>query len=268
MPTVLLTGANRGIGHELARQYCAAGWQVLAVGRTGETTAALQSLLKSFEGMLDLTTVDLAQSDSISELEKWVGKRPIDLLINNAALNGTEQNMMRPFGRLEFFHWSELFAVNTIAPIRLAQSFAGNLQAGTAPKLINISSTISIRVFPNEASLRPDAVPAAAPDKHLPPAGYAYRATKAALNFLSRQLALDLAPRGIVVGLVCPGQVRTGQGGPFAPLAVEESARFVRRVIDGFSARTSGNFYAHTGELLVKYDGPPLEQFWREPQAL
>ncbi|MBS38861.1 MAG: short-chain dehydrogenase [Thiotrichales bacterium] len=218
MSTVLITGANRGIGFELARQYAADGWRVHAASRSPETCSSVAGDVVTHE-------LDVTRTDQISSVAAELTGESLDVLINNAGiyLDGTET-----LGGLDIDAWDRYVRVNTLAPLLVSRAF-GPLLAGDGAKLVNISS--------RNASM------ALATDD-----GFGYGASKAALNAITRHLAIELAPHGVVVLAVTPGWVRTDMGGPEAALRVDESVAGIRELIASAGVRESGQFYAHDGE--------------------
>jgi NAD(P)-dependent dehydrogenase (short-subunit alcohol dehydrogenase family) len=213
MPTVLITGANRGLGLEFARQYSSDGWEVIATAR--ETSAELDSLGVRVE-QLDMRDLDAVES---------FGNRlqSLDLLIANAGTYGPKSVDSAEDAR----GWSETFTVNTIAPFLLAQSVLP-LVARAKGKLIGISTRMG------------------SIDDNTSGGFIAYRSSKSALNSAWRSLAID--NRGKVVAAVLhPGWVETRMGGPNAPLDPKDSIAGMRRVIEGLQPEQSGGFFSYDG---------------------
>jgi NAD(P)-dependent dehydrogenase (short-subunit alcohol dehydrogenase family) len=213
MPAVLITGANRGIGLELARQYSNDGWDVVATARDAAPELdGLRARVERLE-MSDLETV----ASFGSRLDA------LDLLIANAGTYGPRSVSDAEAAR----EWSDTFTVNTIAPFLLAQSVLP-LVARNLGKLIAISTRMG-SIADNGSG------------------GYiAYRSSKSALNSAWRSLAID--NRGKVsCAVVHPGWVRTRMGGSSAPLTPEESAAGIRQVIEGLGPDQSGGFFSYDG---------------------
>ncbi len=225
MPTVLITGASRGIGLELARQYAADGWRVIATCRD----SAGEQSLREVAGDLAVERLEVTDWDAIPALAGRLGGRPIDLLLNNAGIAGRAAGDL---GSLDPRVWEETFRVNVIAPILTAQALADNVAASGQRTMAFISTMLGSLTL-NEQGGR-----------------YAYRSSKAALNMACRSLAADLAPRGIGVLMLHPGHVRTDMGGPTAPVTPEASVTGMRQVIAGFTAAQTGQF--------INYDGRPI----------
>ena len=228
-PTVLITGASRGIGLELARQYAGRGWQVVATARTPKEATALMAIAKEHANVsveaLDVT--DHAQIDALAA--KYKG-RPIDVLLNNAGIAGGSE--AGTFGKLKYDEYDKVHAVNVVGPLKMAEAFLPNVAASQQKKIISITST--------QGSI-----------SRSTGGGYFYRSSKAALNMVMHSLAIDLKPQGITVGLVSPGFVRTDfTKGIDLPIMItaEQSATAVIKVIDGYDLAKTGTFMRHTGE--------------------
>lgn len=189
MPTVLITGANRGIGIEFAKQYAQRGWLVIASCRNPDSAKDLQALQRNYAN-LQLVQIDLINSAGIDQFAQSLNGKPIDVLINNAALLGDLKNQM--FGQIDYEQFAQILAVNTIGTMKLSESLTPNIRLGTQKKIITLGSSAG-----SIASINGN------PDL------YAYRASKAALHLLMRNLSFELADDGIVVGLINPGLVDT-----------------------------------------------------------
>jgi NAD(P)-dependent dehydrogenase (short-subunit alcohol dehydrogenase family) len=233
VPTVLVTGANRGIGLEYVRQYAARGWNVIATARRPAEAAELQALAKANPRVTveQLDVADFAQVDALAA--RHAGK-PIDIVVNNAGITGkpTEQY----FGKSS--DWAVFEAVlrtNTIAPLKIAEAFLPHLQASRQKKLVNVSSS--------EGSI--GSVTAGRM--------YFYRASKAALNMEMRNVAMAVKTRGIAVAMINPGPVDTDMmaGLPKKMLRSKEQAvSDLIRITDQLSLENTGGFWDFTGEPL------------------
>lgn len=222
--TVVITGANRGLGLEFARQYAADGWHVIACCRSPNGAPDLKNLGRKVE----VLALDVASQDSIQHLAKALAGTPIDVLINNAGIHGDR----RLFGETDVALWKQIFDVNTIAPVQLLAALLENVAASTQKKVANITSKVgSIGDGPSGGS-------------------YAYRTSKTALNMAMVNAAHELKARGITVLLLHPGWVQTDMGGPTAPVAIEQSITGLRRVIDKATQAETGHFYDYTGRQL------------------
>lgn len=195
MSTVLITGANRGLGLEFVRQYAEDGWAVVAVCRSNQDQDDLQALAGRFDITLEI--VDVTDFDAIDALATKHKNRPIDVLINNAAVFGPKAqgdgDLRQTFGHMDYDIWTDLLRVNLMAPFKLTEALIENLKAGTGKKVVAISAT-------------PGSITETGKGLN------AYRTTKAGLNMAMATLAEDLKPDGISVALFCPGWVKTPYG--------------------------------------------------------
>ena len=213
MPSVLITGANRGIGLEFARQYSADGWDVVATVR--QSSPELDVLGVRVERL------DMRDLDAVASFGEWLDS--LDLLIANAGTYGPRS----PRSAAEGEEWLETFAVNTVAPYLLAQSVLP-LVARSGGKLVAITSKMG-SIADNRSG------------------GYiAYRSSKTALNSAWRSLAIDNRDK-VVAAVLHPGWVQTRMGGESAPLEPEESVAGMRRVIEDLGPDQSGRFFSYDG---------------------
>jgi NAD(P)-dependent dehydrogenase (short-subunit alcohol dehydrogenase family) len=230
MATILITGANRGIGFEMAKLYAAAGHQVLACCRAPAQADKLAALAAQHRGVRPLA-VEVAKGDSVAALRKAVGDQPIDVLINNAGAPGpAPQN--QSLENMDYDGWMDVMNVNAMAPLRMLQAFRKNLAAGTNPRAVTITSQMG--------AIGLDMI-----------AMYAYCTSKAAVNKLMRMASFELKKEGITVALIHPGWVRTDMGGPQAAIDPDESARGIVGVIDKLSLAETGCFKKWNGETHV-----------------
>ena len=214
MPTVLITGANRGIGHEFAQQYAEDGWRVHACMRDPAQAGALAESGDVLVHQLDVT--DDAQTAALAGA---LAGESIDVVINNAGTYGQRGG---GFGHTDYDAWRDAFEVNTIAPVRIAEAFAGNLATGESKVLLNLSSRMG--------SIGESATSG----------GFVYGSSKAALNFAMRAIAQDLSRHGITVLITHPGWVQTEMGGAGAPVPVGESVARLRALVDDATHHHSG----------------------------
>ncbi len=241
MPTVLVTGASRGLGLELVRQYAADGWDVIACVRDparATALAALAAVSQPGAGHVVVEQVDLVDTASIAALAARLGERPIDVLLSAAGTMGrgsfAEEGLaFGGFGHCEPDDWLEVYRVNVIAPMQLAEALVGNVARSAQKKIVSLTSVIGSIGGNTVGSL------------------YKYRASKAALNAVMRSMAIDLAAsHGIVAAPLHPGWVRTDMGGPRAPLDSMTSVRGMREVIAGLTPEKAGRFWAYDGSEL------------------
>ena len=231
MPTVLITGANRGLGLEMARQYSADGWNVIATCRNPADAPELQALDKQHPS-LNVYALDVNNFAAIDKLAADLKGRSIDVLINNAGLFGpkakAENDLRQDFGHMDYDIWMELFRVNTMVPMKMAEAFVKNVAASEQKKIITITSSVgSITQADGQY--------------------YAYRTSKSAANMLMRNMAGDVKQYGITTAAFCPGWVKTRMGGPDAPLDAPGAIASLRSVIAGLNVESSGRFWLYNG---------------------
>lgn len=222
MPTLLITGANRGLGLEFVRGYAADGWRVHACCRNPEKTKAL----KAVEGEVVCHRLDVTDGLRVAGLARELAGEPVDVLLNNAGVYGPRSG----FGETNYDDWLDVLKVNTLAPLRMAERFADHVAASRRKLIVSISSGMASIALNDSGG------------------SYGYRSSKAALNMITKGLAADLAPRGVTVVALDPGWVRTDMGGPNAPLTPAESVADLRAVIDGLTPADSGRFLSRRGE--------------------
>ena len=220
--TVLITGANRGIGLELSRQYSSAGWRVIGTARKPEAAQELTAL------GVEVLQLDVTDSSSTGRLSRELGKRPVDLLINNAGI----LPMMPTLGEIDMDDYERVMDVNVLGPVRVTRAALPNLRAGQLRNIVNITSNLGSIAGNTSGGF------------------YGYRESKAALNMFTRSLAAELGPEGFTCIVLHPGWVRTDMGGPNAPTTVQQSVQGIRRVIEGLSRADNGTFRSFEGQQL------------------
>ena len=201
MTTVLITGANRGIGLEFAKQYAAEGAHVIACCRAPNKAEALNALAKTAGA--EVMVLDVTSPKSVAGLKSALAGRPIDIVINNAGVGGPRNEAK---GTIDFDAWVETLKTNSVAPMLVSLALHDNLKAGKLKKLITITSMMGS--IANHGG-----------------GAYAYRASKAAVNSVMHGLSKDWAKDGIVVGIYHPGWVKTDMGGEGATLDIPTGAR-------------------------------------------
>lgn len=225
--TVLITGANRGLGLEFVKQYAEAGWQVIACCRWPEEAKELQALAERSGDQVEIHTLDVADFEEIDALALILQGRSIDLLINNAGVYPQSD-----FGNVNYEAWAEAFHINSMAPMKMVEAFAGHVASSNLKKIVTVSSKMG--------SL----------DDNTSGGSYIYRSTKTAVNMVMKSLAIDLKPKGIASTILHPGWVRTDMGGPNGLIDAPESVAGMRRVIDELTLDNSGRFVAYDGKVI------------------
>ncbi|MDO9424910.1 MAG: SDR family oxidoreductase [Methylobacter sp.] len=229
MATVLITGANRGLGLEFCRQYAAEGWNVIACSRNPDDAFDLNNLA-SRHPIIQLEQLDVSEFEQIDALSRKLSDCCIDVLINNAGVYGDKKS--GGFGRLDYQAWTNSLLINTQAPIKMAEAFLEQIKRSDKKLIVNISSLMgSIADNTGGGSIL-------------------YRSSKAALNAAMKSLAIGLKDQSVGVLTFHPGWVKTDMGGPNGLINAEESISGMRALIESFSLDQSGSF--------VKYDGTPL----------
>ncbi|MEN8195649.1 MAG: SDR family oxidoreductase [Pseudomonadota bacterium] len=219
MPTVLITGASRGIGREFARQYEAGGWRVIATCRDPSKY--------DLEG--EVYRLDVTDPDSVAALHRELNGEAIDLLINNAGIYGPRG---LEFGSLDYDSWEEVLRTNVLGPMRVAEAIANQVAASEKKKMVFISSKVG-SIADNSSG-----------------GSYIYRSSKTALNMAVKSISLDLSGKGVICVLLHPGWVQTDMGGASALIDAATSVAGMRAVIDRAGAADSGRFFNYDGNEL------------------
>ena len=230
MHSILITGSNRGLGLEWARQYAAQGWRVYATCRFPAQADDLHLLAREYDNVA-IHPLDVTQPEQIHALAKNLNGAKLDVLVNNAGIY-FERWGKDKLGTIDFDAWQQTLAVNTLGAVRVTEALREHLARGDKRLVVVITShmgSIAEIASPND---------------------YAYRSSKAALNAAMKGLALELDARGIGVLLLHPGWVRTRMGGSEAPFSVSESVANMRVLVEGFTPAESGAFYRHDGTTI------------------
>jgi NAD(P)-dependent dehydrogenase (short-subunit alcohol dehydrogenase family) len=226
MPTLLVTGSNRGIGLEFVRQYSAAGWEVIATCRAPDRAEALQRLAGEPRRAIDIQRLDVTDPSMVTSLAGVLGARAIDLLIANAGITVAQDAPVTP----ETFDL--VMHTNALGPLLVAEGLADRVAASDKRLMVFITSRMgSIATIESGGALL-------------------YRASKAALNAGMRTLSFALKPRKITAIGMHPGWVRTDMGGSGADLAVDKSVADMMRIIGRVTSADSGHLFNHSGEEL------------------
>lgn len=216
--TVLITGANRGIGLALAKRFADGGFRVLAACRNPAAFA-------NDNPHITPVGLDVTSAESVMELAAELQDETISILVNNAGVTDKESSL----GDMNYDKWIEAFAVNAVAPFRVAEAFLPQLKKAKTPKIITVTSMMGSLLRSAD--------------------GYhAYRTSKAAANKMMQLLALDLEKDGIIACPVHPGWVKTDMGGLRAEITPEDSADGLFTLITGLKQEDSGRFWQWNGE--------------------
>ena len=227
MSTVLVTGANRGLGLEFARQYAAESWQVLAACRAPDAATDLQGLAAKSGGRIRVIQMNVTDAASARAAAAALKGEAIDLLLNNAGVGGPPGQQL---GNLDYAAWARVLDINSLGPMRVVEAFLENVAKSGLKQIVTITSGMG-SIEDNASGGR-----------------YAYRSSKAAVNMVMKSLSVDLAPRGITCIVMNPGWVRTDMGGSGGKLSPAESIQAMRSVIAALKPEDSGKFLNYTGK--------------------
>ena len=218
---ILITGANRGIGLELARQLHQRGDRVVATCRDPQSAEDLRGIGVRVESL------DVTDPASVEALAGAID-HPLDVLINNAGIGVRGAGI----GEFDYQRFHRFFDVNTLGALRVTEALLPRLREGNRRLVANLTSRMG-SIADNTSG-----------------GSYEYRATKAALNMVTRSLSIDLAGEDFVCMVLHPGWVQTDMGGPAAPLSVEDSASGLIAIFDDADSEYNGGFYDYSGQLL------------------
>lgn len=225
---VIITGANRGIGFELTKQFAAAGYHVLATARKPLTAVKLIELADNDQNNISIFKVDVTKKLSVNNFYKTIADMPIDILINNAGILDTSESSIDEIDLVSFV---EVLTVNTVSPIRLMRGAMPGLRLGNTKKVVNLSSFMSS--FEGQSN-----------------SAHAYRSSKAALNRVMQIFGRELADEGFIVMNLHPGWVQTDMGGQAADIDVETSVTGLLKIIESTTIEDVNQ--------LIGYDGTTL----------
>jgi NAD(P)-dependent dehydrogenase (short-subunit alcohol dehydrogenase family) len=226
-PTVLITGANRGIGLEFVQQFSERGWNIIATARTPESADDLNALAKQNNRIVveQLDVTDFARIDALAAAYK---DQPIDILLSNAGITPKYMSAFKRLKGVDFDMALKSMEVNAIAPLRLSSAFMNHVAASEQKKIIIVSSKAgSFELSPKM------------------PMMYSYRASKAALNMYMYTLSFETPKKGVIVTMLSPGQVNTADSkGMKRPGLIEtdESVSKMIKVIDSITMEQNGQF--------------------------
>lgn len=223
MQHVLITGANRGIGLQLVRQFLQQGWKVFAACRKPDSAEALTALACS---RLQVLPLDVTDARSVLALVAALNGVHLDVLINNAGIMGPAQQGVRD---MDYEGFLQALNVNAVAPLRVSAALLPNLKQARRPRIVTLSSQMG------------------AFGLDMGPGKIAYSSSKTAASKVMQLMAKELAPEGIIVCPVHPGWVKTDMGGPAAQLDAADCAAGLYKLIDGLQLQQSGRFWTWDG---------------------
>jgi NAD(P)-dependent dehydrogenase (short-subunit alcohol dehydrogenase family) len=230
MPSILVTGSNRGIGLEWVRQYAELGWRVFATCRHPEQADALTQLAAQ-HASLSIHRLDVTNAEHVQQLADELHAETLDILVNNAGVY-FERWGKDKLGSINYAEWLHTYQVNVLGAVRVTEALRTQLARGDKRVVVMTTShmgSITEIGGPND---------------------YAYRSSKAALNAVVQGLVHELAPLGIGILLVHPGWVRTRMGGNTGRFTVGESVGNMRKLLEEFKPRDSGRFYRYDGSII------------------
>lgn len=223
--TVLITGANRGIGLEFARQYAEQGWQVIGTARQ-LPAEPLRNLTQQFGGRVSAVSLDVTDDTRIRALARELNGQTLDLLVLNAGVYGQDND---EFGRIDAGIWHRTFQINTIAPLKIMEAFVDHVAKSDRKVIVALTSKMGSMTDNRSGG------------------SYVYRSSKAALNAVVKSAAMDLRERAITVLALHPGWVKTDMGGDNALITPKQSVFGLRQIIDNATLAHTGRFYQYDG---------------------
>lgn len=238
MPSVLVTGASRGLGLELCRQYADAGWRIFACCRHTETASRLADVADAAEGRVSVHRMNVDDAGEVETVAAELEGTPIDILINNAGLadsygSGVREGNDDPdLKSYDMDEWLRILNTNVVSVGRVTGAFADHVAASDRRLIVMMASSLSSVGNTWQAGR------------------YAYRTSKAALNMLMRGVGAWLEPRGVTVVSVAPGWTRTELGGPHAHFGVEEAVARVRTLLERLTLKDTGSYWNYDGQQL------------------
>lgn len=222
--TVLITGANRGLGLEHSRQFARRGWQVLACARHPEQAIELHELEQACSGRVELLPLDVTSDASVAELVSRLDGRSIDILLNNAGtygpLGAPDGMVYQSLASMDYAIWREILEINLLAPFRMTVALAPNVRASQRRIVVMMTSDLG-SISNNTLG-----------------GSHAYRTSKAGLNMLTKGIANEW--RDLIVISMAPGWCHTDLGGTSAPIDPIDSVREQQLVFDRLTAEHSG----------------------------
>ena len=218
---VLITGASRGIGLEMVRYGIEQNWRIFACCRHPQQAETLLSLAKLANGRVSVHVADMYELATIQALSYELRNEPIDMLVNNAGIYGSDKNK---FGHVDVQSWINTFQVNSIAPLKISEAMIEQLRMGRQKIIACLSSKMGSMADNGSGG------------------SYIYRSSKAALNAVVKSMAVDLRADGIKCVALHPGWVKTDMGGPNAEISTRESVTAMFGILQSLQPADSGRF--------------------------
>lgn len=228
MKTMLITGASRGLGLELIKQYASEHWQVIACCRQPGQANELTALAEQYPS-ISIEQVDILQEVDIQRLAEKYKQQPIDLLFMNAGAYGPKGY---GFDDISTEEWLNVLHVNSVAPFIFIKYFLKQVIQSELKQIALMSSKMG-SIADNGSG-----------------GSYIYRSSKAALNAAAKSLAIDLAGDNVKVAIIHPGWVKTRMGGPNALIDTQTSIKGIKQLLENLSLENSGSFVAYDGQLI------------------
>jgi len=234
MPTIMISGANKGLGLGFATRFARDGWRVLASCRNPDAAADLDALAQDSDGRVRVDELDVTDHASVDRYAVASKTESIDILFNNAGIPGPQpQN----FGNTDYAAWADVIRTNVFGVMKMSEAFIEHVARSVRKMIVNVSSGTSS--IANKTTMTP-----AQSDKG---ELYLYRSSKTALNMTSRCMAWELEPRGVGVVMLGPGWVRTALGSDKARFSVDESVVNCTPMIQSWTLSNTGKFYLYDG---------------------
>ena len=227
---ILITGCNRGIGLELVKHAVRKRWRVHACVRTPDISSSLHDVVRMSGGLISLHIVDVGDPAQIQALAYELRQSHLDILINNAGVYGADG---QDFGHTDVNDWLHTLRINCIGPMKMAEALQPHLLQGQRKLILNISSRMGSM------------------DDNRSGGNYIYRSSKAALNAITKSMAIDLAPQGFCCISLHPGWALTEMGGPDAEISAATSAQRILAMIDRLRPEHNGGFFETDGSHIA-----------------
>lgn len=225
--TVLVTGANRGLGLEFVRQYAARGAEVIATCRNPADAAELSALAKE-SGLVSIHALDVNDAPAAAAFVASLSGKPIDVFVCNAGINSPPAKV----GEIDEAGFLRVMQTNVMAPMRLVGLLTDQVAASRDRRMVFLGSRMGSMGANDRGG------------------GYVYRASKAALHAVVKSLSIDLADRGIVCVLLHPGAAKTAMAGARGTVEVADSVSGMLTIVDRAGPAESGHLFNYTGEEL------------------